>query len=469
MRRVLAVLAAGVSLTLAFATQVSAADKAPWSLPTDAEIRKILVDRIDVRHQGVGIVVGVIDAHGRHIVAYGALNQGDKRPLDGETVFEIGSATKVFTNLLLSEMVQDGEVKLDDPAAKYLPAGAAMPERGGKQITLIDLATHTSGLPRLPENFHPKDTVNPYADYTTDQLYDFLSHYTLTRDIGSKYEYSNLGVGLLGDLLSNRTGQSYEAMVRDRITRPLGMTSTAITLSPSEKARLAVGHDAALKAVSNWDLPALEGAGALRSTGDDLLTFLAAELGYVKTPLKMAMAAQLEPRRPTGSPGLEIALGWHVFTALNGGVVWHNGGTGGYRSFMAFDPKTGAGVVVLSNVSDEHGVDDIGMHILAGTPLLPPPVVHHEVAVDPATLDRYVGAYQLTPKVTITVAREGDHLFATIPRQPAFELFAEGPDAFFLKVVEAQVIFTVGKDGTVTALVLRQGGVDQTAPRAAKP
>src|SRR6202012_316686 len=128
-------------------------------------------------------------------------------------------------------MVLKGEVKLDDPAAKYLPAGDTLPERGGKQITLIDLSTHTSGLRRLPGNFAPKDMSTPYADYTTGMLYDFLNHYTLTRDIGSKYEYSNLGAGLLGDLLSNRAGKGYEAMLHDGITGPLGMTSTAVTLT----------------------------------------------------------------------------------------------------------------------------------------------------------------------------------------------------------------------------------------------
>ena len=466
MVKVLAVLAAGVSLTLAFTAPAMAADAPPaWSVPSGAEIRQILAERIDVRHQGVGIVVGVIDAHGRRIVSYGALNQGDPRSLNGDTVFEIGSASKVFTSLLLSEMVLDGEVKLDDPAAKYLPAGDTMPERGGKQITLIDLATHTSGLPRLPDNFHPKDMGNPYADYTTEQLYDFLNHYTLTRDIGSKYEYSNLGVGLLGDLLANRSGKSYEAMLHGGITGPLDMTSTEVTLTPALKARLAVGHDGQLKAVQNWDLPALVGAGGIRSDANDLLTFLGAELGYVNTPLKPAMAAQLEPRRPTGVPSLEIALGWHIFTKLD--VIWHNGGTGGYRSFMAFDPKSGVGVVVLSNDGAEPGVDDIGLHIIAGTKLSPPPVVHTAIAVDEKTLQRYVGVYQLAPNVTVTVTRDADHLFGTIPGQPAFELFPEGPDAFFLKVVEAQVTFNVDKDGAVTALVLHQAGTNQTAPKVA--
>ena len=151
--------------------------------PSDAEIRRILAERIDVQKQGVGIVVGVIDSHGRRIVAHGAPEKGDTRPLNGDTLFEIGSITKVFTALLAADMAQRGELNLDDPIQKYLPPTVKIPERGGKQITLIDLATHTSGLPRMPENFRPKDPNRPYADYPVDALYTFLSSYELRRDI----------------------------------------------------------------------------------------------------------------------------------------------------------------------------------------------------------------------------------------------------------------------------------------------
>ena len=154
--------------------------------PSNDEIRKILIERIDTFHQGVGIVVGVIGGHGRRIITYGSLEKGDPRPLNGDTIFEIGSVTKVFTSLLLSDMVQRGEVTLADPVAKYLPPEVKVPERGGRVITLVDLSTHTSGLPRLPTNFKPKDPANPYADYTVEQLYQFLSTYQLTRDIGSQ-------------------------------------------------------------------------------------------------------------------------------------------------------------------------------------------------------------------------------------------------------------------------------------------
>src|SRR5262249_36788679 len=155
---------------------------------------KILAGRVDVEKQALGIVVGVIELRGRRVVSHGRLAAGDPRPLNGDTVFEIGSVTKVFTSLLLADMAQRGEVALNDPVAKYLPAeGVKMPERGGRQITLVDLATHTSGLPRLPSNLKPANSANPYADYTVKQLYEFLSGYTLERDIGAQFEYSNLG------------------------------------------------------------------------------------------------------------------------------------------------------------------------------------------------------------------------------------------------------------------------------------
>jgi serine-type D-Ala-D-Ala carboxypeptidase/endopeptidase len=436
-------------------------------VPPDSEIRKILAERIDVEHQGVGIVVGVIDANGRRIVACGKLNQGDPRPLNGDTIFEIGSVTKVFTSLLLEDMVERGEVALNDPVAKYLPAGVKMPERDGRQITLVDLSTHTSGLPRLPSNLHPKDPSNPYADYTVAQLYQFLSTYQLPRDPGSQFEYSNLGGGLLGHVLALRAGMSYEALVHARITGPLGLKSTAITLTPEMKERLAVGHNAQLKPVENWDLPTLAGAGALRSDADDMLTFVGANLGYVKSPLAHAMAAMLDVRRPTGSAGLgEIALGWLVTKRGDAEIVWHNGGTGGYRSFIGYNRKTRVGIVVLSNTFTATGVDDIGMHLLdPQSPLLPAPKEHKEVAIDPKLLDGYVGRYEMSPAFILTITREADNLFVQATGQPRFQIFPEGARDFFLKVVDAQITFETDKSGRAVSLILHQSGRDMPAKR----
>jgi D-alanyl-D-alanine-carboxypeptidase/D-alanyl-D-alanine-endopeptidase len=294
-------------LLFAFAVPLMAADA-----PSDADIRKELVERIDVQKQGVGIVVGLIDARGRRIVAYGPTAIGSGQAVTGDTIFEIGSMTKLFTVLALADMVQKGEVALTDPVAKLLPSTVKMPSRDGKVITLEDLATHTSGLPRLPTNLAPKDVNNPYADYTPAELYAFLSSYELPRDIGSHYEYSNLGAGLLGHALALRAGVDYETHIRSRILDPLGMKSTSIRLAEPATARLAKGYDGNLKPAANWDFSTLAGAGALRSTANDLLTFLSAAIGLTKTPLSNAMTAMTSVRRKTDSPNLEIALGWHI-------------------------------------------------------------------------------------------------------------------------------------------------------------
>jgi len=431
------------------------------TVPSDADIRQILVDRIDLQHQSIGIVVGVIGPDGRRVIAYGRPEKDDSRPLNGDTIFEIGSATKVFTSLVLADMAQRGEVALGDPVARYLPPTVKMPQRNGRSITLIDLATHTSGLPRLPTNMSPKDLNNPYADYSVEQLYQFLSMYRLPRDIGSQFEYSNLGGGLLGHVLALRAGMGYEALVESRICTPLGMNSTRITLTPEMKTRLAVGHNAALEAVENWDPSILAGAGALRSTANDMLNFLAANLSYTKSPLAPAMAAMLKERRPKGQPGLEVALGWHVFTTGGKEIIWHNGGTGGYRSFMGFDPIARVGVVALSNAGTVAGVDDIGRHLLdPSVPLAAPPKEHKQIVVDSNLFDGYIGRYQLAPNFIITITREGDHLFEQATGQRKLEIFPESERDYFLKVVDAQITFVTDNTGHATELVLHQNGRD---------
>ncbi len=415
-------------------------------LPSDSAVQAILSSRVkafpDTGKYGEGIVVGLLDK-GRRLIAVG---------VDVDDVFEIGSITKVFTASILADMVARGEVRLDDPVAKYLPSSAHIPSRNGRQITLLDLATQSSGLPRMPSNFTPRDSTNPYADYTVQQMYAFLSGYQLTRDIGDTYEYSNLGVGLLGHALALKARTSYEQLVTRRFLTPLGMTETAITLTPAMRARLAPGHDGDGNVVPNWDLPTLAGAGALRSTAGDLLTFLVANLDSAATPLSRTLVQTHVERQATGDPNLKIGLAWHILTRPVGKIVWHNGGTGGYRSFIGFDPARRIGVVVLCNNGNEN-VDDIGFHLLDETfPLRAPPPRRTEVAVDSLILQRYVGEYELTPAFHIVVTRQAAHLFAQATAQPQFAIFAESDSTFFLKAVDAQLTFRPD------ALVLHQNG-----------
>lgn len=435
------------------------------TVPSDSAIRAILQNRIDTK-RAVGIVAATLD-HGRQQVYTAGSSGSPGVPLDGNTVFEIGSITKVFTASLLADMVAKGEVKLDDPVTKYLPKSVRVPSRNGKQITLLDLATQSSGLPRMPTNFSPADNNNPYADYTVAQMYAFLSSYELTRDIGAQYEYSNLGVGLLGHALALRSGKSYENLVTDRILRPLGMNDTRITLTPAMKSRLAPGHSPTGEVVANWDLPTLAGAGALRSTVNDMLKFLAANLDSTSAPLGRVLATTHFARRDVSGAQMRIGLNWHILNAFGRPVVWHNGGTGGYRTFIGFDQADNRGAIVFSN--EFVSPDDIGFHLLdARAPLAPPPStkVRTEIALDPAVLEAYVGVYELAPTFAITITRDGASLYAQATGQQRFQLFAEAPTEFFYKVVDAQITFEKDSAGKVTRLILHQGG--QNAPGVKK-
>jgi len=456
----------GLICLVLYVTEAIAQTPPPAAAPPDSEIRHILIDRIDVQKQGVGIVVGVIEPRGRRVIAYGSLEKGDKRPLDGDTLFEIGSITKVFTALLAADMAQRGELKLDDPIAEYLPPGTKVPVRNGRQITLVDLATHTSALPRMPDNFRPKDPENPYADYTVEALYSFLSSYELPRDIGVKFEYSNLGFGLLGQGLAHRAGMDYEQLVVTRICDPLHMNSTRITLPAPLRQRLAAGHSADLVTVPGWDIPALAGAGALRSSTNDLLSFLAAMMGYTNNPLAAAQKTTLGISRPTGGAFIDSGLGWVIDTRGGGQIIWKNGGTGGYRTFIGYSPQTRIGIVVLSNTTTNEGTDDIGLHLLdARYPLSVPEGTPAEHTMDVQTLDTYVGYYELSASFVLTVTREDSQLFVRGTGQPKGAVYPKSAVEFFSKLADAHFTFQTDSQGKVTALVVHQNERDLRAPR----
>lgn len=409
------------------------------------------------------IVVGVVDSGGARYFAYGKTAVDGGLPVDQRTVYEIGSITKVFTGVVLADMAVQGEVALDDPVQRYLPDSAHVPGPDSQPITLRLLSAQRSGLPRMPDNFAPRDPGNPYADYDAARLYAFLNTHTLTRTPGASYAYSNVGVGLLGLALARRAGTTYEALVRRHILDPLGMAGTMITLTDTARAHLAHGSADGRPAAS-WDLDALAGAGALRSTAEDMTSFLAAAMGLRHTLLDSAFRLAADPRFDAGPGGvMRIGLGWHVRQSAGGTpIVWHNGGTGGYHSWAGYDPARRVGVVVLTNATEN--IDDIGLHLL--DPARPLGSVRTAVVLPIATLDEYVGRYPLTPAFVLAVTREGDQLMAQATGQPAFRIWASAPDRFFLKVVDAQLSFTRGADGKVDGLVLHQNGRDQRAARA---
>jgi len=422
-----------------------------------ADVRKHIEDRVDGDYTA-GIVVGIIDAKGPSYFAYGRADRDRKQRLDENTVFEIGSITKAFTGILLADAAERGEASLDDPINKFLPPEMKLPERNGKKITLLDLATHRSGLPRLPENIDLSNERDPYAAYDQKLLYAFLSGYSLERDIGETYEYSNFGMGLAGHLLARAAGKTYEQLVIERICGPLGLGDTRITLSPEQRGRFAQGHDGT-KETDPWNLNALAGAGALRSTAKDMLRFLSANLGMVESPLSPALRRSHENRRPTGQPDQSVALGWHVRTTHDTEIIWHNGGTGGFHSFSGFVPAKKIGAVVLTNSTDD--IDEIGLHILE--PRYELQRIRKRTKVPAEVLDGYVGYYELAPNFIFDITREGNQLFAKLTGQERYPVYAESETKFFFTVEKAQLTFNREADGKVESLTLHQFGTDQKA------
>jgi CubicO group peptidase (beta-lactamase class C family) len=219
--------------------------------------------------------------------------------------------------------------------------------------------------------------------------------------------------------------------------------------------------------VPAWHFDALAGAGALRSSAADLLTYLAAELDTVSTsgPLGRAMARARTPRADFGG-GNRIALAWLIQGSTNPPFWWHNGETGGFTSFVAFDPARQVAVVVLANAGVQ--VDDIGAHLIdPSVPLHMPPIPVHRtvVSLPVAALERVVGDYPLAPTFVLQVSRIGDALYLQATGQQKVRLWPEAPDRFFIKEVDAQLTFTFNGNGSATSVTLRQNGASQTAPR----
>ncbi len=338
------------------------------------KINKITNDYVNKR-ENVALTIGVIQPGRSYVKGFGKLSDTNHALPNAQTIYEIGSVTKVLTGTVLAKLVNDGTVALDDPIRLYLPAAIVNQLSTPIQsITLRQLATHTSGLPKLPDTFLAaiEDPTNPYLHYTAQEVYADLAGLTLLSEPGQRYEYSNFGMGLLGHLLSLRTSQSYEELVKEIICQPLSMPDTTIHLTPEQQQRFTPGHSLDGTLTSNWDFDVMAPAGAFRSTAKDMLTFLQANLQANLRESDTQMAAILARSQEPyfkNSETLSIGLAWHIWTLRNGQVVhWHNGGTGGYISFIAFDKLKQIGVVILSNYGDalanDQSVDEMAVRIL---------------------------------------------------------------------------------------------------------
>ena len=331
---------------IAVALFISAASVALAQSPADLKDHLDQVAAKEMTSQrGVGLIVGVIHNGDRSVLSYGESVKGSGRKPDSKTLFQIGSISKTFTAALLADLVRQGKAKLDDPLGKYLPR-ARVPAFGPRQITLLDLATHTSGLPRNLGRWQ--------RDHATIQdLLAFMSSYRLTRAPGERYEYSNLAFAVLGHALAHSAKTNWAQMVNREIAAPLELFDTTVELTPEELSRRAQGYGPAGNPAplhSNmW--PAMAPAGGLYSTMEDMLNYLAFNMGERETQLNELLPILLQPRHAGPKPRTQVALGWEIGPAGNGNIIWKNGATPGFHSYIGFNPTTKIGVVVLSNSS----------------------------------------------------------------------------------------------------------------------
>jgi serine-type D-Ala-D-Ala carboxypeptidase/endopeptidase len=302
-----------------------------------------------------GMAVGVVRNGVRSVFTFGTAKS--------DSLFEIGSITKTFTGLVLAQLIEDGKVKADTPVRELLPDGTVQKPEGA-EITLIDLTAQHSGLPRMPDNIAPADANNPYVDYDAAKLYAFIGKHGVARPADAKFLYSNLGVVLLGQALSLRAGKPYAQLVKEDITDPLRMTDTVITLTPNQQSRFIQGYSADRRAVHSWELDALAGAGAIRSTAADMLTYLQAQLHPERAPPRLKAAlVRSQTIQGDAAPVGKIAFNW-VYRAQNGDF-FHDGETAGFSSMAFFNPEQDFAAVVLMNSGPEPEsfAALVGMHI----------------------------------------------------------------------------------------------------------
>lgn len=442
----------------------------PASAPSRAmsadSLRALLVERVALG-RNPGIVAALITRGGSVQANAGTAASPDGLPLSASTRFEIGSITKAITGTLFADAIARGEVREDEPLLDVLPE-LRLPA-GGDRITLLDLATHRSGLPSYPTGHMPASPSDPWADVDSAAVARHLASLeALNFPPGTRSEYSNVAAGLLGQALVRRSGAfSYDALVRARIADPLGLRVFTTDASAEDTRAFAQGHDAD-GPVSRWHLTTyLAGAGALIATLDDMTRLAQACLGNAPDAVAKAIAVAQTPRREFAAH--RIGLHWVTTTTPAGDVSWHNGGTGGFRSWLGCNRETGRAAVVLSNGSAA-SVDDLGLHLVAPSLTLRPPapqVARAVTTVDTAVMDALVGTYVFTPAFSISVTREGTALHAQATAQAKIALLPESADRWRVRGVDAAVEFERAPDGRVLAMILVQGALRQRGVRTA--
>jgi CubicO group peptidase (beta-lactamase class C family) len=395
---------------------------------SDGDLRAALAQRFDGDRSGACVAAAMIE-NGTTAKAYYCADPKAQRPYDDHTAFEIGSIGKTMTAALLAEFIARGEVTLADPLAKLLPPGTSVPSFNDRQITLGDVVTHSSGLPSLPPQWDLSDIDNPYARLTEADVLGALAATQLTRRPGSKFEYSNFAMIVLSDAIAKRSGTDYETLLRAHLLVPLGMTETYIA-TPPPGVHPAQGHASNARPAGPWDFPVnLAGVGGVRATLPDMVRYLEGELGTRESTITPALA--LTQQQVTRVSGRIMAMNWFLLRAGGHTIAMHEGDTGGFTSFIAFDRAAQRGVVLLSDTSMSAfgALTLLGRHVLDPSVAARPPIT--AAVADPKLIDALVGHYRLENGLVLELRRKGAALAVRAEGQREFEMGYDSAGDFY--------------------------------------
>jgi serine-type D-Ala-D-Ala carboxypeptidase/endopeptidase len=426
------------------------------------DVHAALEQRFKGDRTGACVAAGVID-DGTVATAYYCANANSQRPYDEHTAFEIGSVTKTMTAALLAEFIGRGEVALDDPIAKLLPPGTSVPSFNGHDITIGEIVTHTSSLPAIPPQYHAPDINNPYAHATERDLLDALAATQLTREPGSKWEYSNFAMIVLSYALAKRSGKDYETLLRERLLVPLEMNDTYVAQRPPQ-VHLAQGHLSTGAPAIPWDFqPDMAGVGGVRATLPDMLRYLEGELGTRDSAITPALARTQDLVANVG--GHRMGMNWNLSTVNGHTRIFHEGGTGGYSSFAGFDRAAKRGVVLLSDtaLTSLGGLGSLGFHLL--DPSAPAGVPRLAAAADTELIDALVGKYRLQGGLGIELRHKDSGLTIQADGQPEFEMGYDSAGDFYPFKFDALLRPKRKADGTYTFTWFQLGGASEAERR----
>lgn len=393
---------------------------------TDAELADIVRQRLHDDRTGACMAVAVVEKD-RVARSLQCADEAGAKRIGPDSAFEIGSVSKTMTAALLADLLLQGNGSLDDTLASWLPDGTQVPDYQGQPILLRHVVTHTSGLPALPSRLGAASMDNPYANLDATALLASLGEAKLATAPGTRFEYSNFASMLLSYAVARRAGTDFETLARERLFAPLGMDHAYINRKP-DGVRAAVGHTPNRRPASAWSFAIdLAGVGGVRATLDDMVKYVQGGLGWIDAPIAAALAKTHEPV----SQQPPMGMNWMLAPVRDRTVLVHEGGTGGFSSFVSLDPQRQRGVVILSDTTWNSigSLGSLGLHLVdASLPLGKP---RREVAADPALLAALAGEYQLQGAMKMTLRERDGRLYVQAEGQGEYAMGHDDAGDFF--------------------------------------